>query len=302
MNKADLIEALAPRLGGRAEAATAVEALVDVVLREVAAGGSVGVTGFGVFERVDRAARTGRNPRTGEAVPISATSSPRFRAATYFKDVVADPSELPKDGLAGVRVSTHEETERAGAPASVRRVAAESASAKTAAAKTAATKESSTKEAPATRGSSTRETAATKESSARETPAQEGTARKPGPSTSGKPATVRKVAAEASQDTGDAGGTSGTSQDKGAAPARGGPMVIGGEDITRSMIAAKKAQLAKVKKEQVTAAEKKSGKKSEDKKKSDAKKAGAKKSGGKKSDAQGKKSGKKAKKSKKSKK
>ena len=94
MNKADLIEAVAPRVGGRAVATLAVESLVDLILREVATGGSVVVTGFGTFEKVDRAARTGRNPRTGEAVPIGATSSPRFRPAAYFKDVVGDPSRL----------------------------------------------------------------------------------------------------------------------------------------------------------------------------------------------------------------
>lgn len=104
MNKADLIERIAQELGGRAEATTAIEVVVDAILREIAAGGSVGITGFGTFERIDRAPRTGRNPRTGDPVPIDATSAPRFRPGTYFKKVVSDPSELPGDGLAGVRV------------------------------------------------------------------------------------------------------------------------------------------------------------------------------------------------------
>ena len=252
MNKADLIEALAPRLGGRSQAALAVESIVDIVLRQVAAGESVGVTGFGVFERVDRAARTGRNPRTGEAVPIGATSTPRFRPAAYFKDIVADPSALPADGLAGVRVGTHEMAdERAGAPASVRRTTPERAAPEA---------------APAPREKT-----------------QPAPARK---ATSGRPATVRKTAPP-QEDLTSAGDEPAAS----SSPARGGRMMIAGEDITRSMISAKKAQLAKVKNDRVAAKEEK-GKKSEDKK--SGKKAPAKRAGAKKD----KKSGKKGKKSK----
>jgi DNA-binding protein HU-beta len=104
MNKADLVERIAPELGGRAEATKAIEVIVDAILREVAAGGTVGVTGFGTFEKIDRAPRTGRTPRTGTPVPIEATCAPRFRPGTYFKKVVSDPGELPEEGLAGVRV------------------------------------------------------------------------------------------------------------------------------------------------------------------------------------------------------
>ncbi|WP_256838626.1 HU family DNA-binding protein [Ornithinimicrobium faecis] len=103
MNKAELIDRLSTPLGSRRDATLAVEALVDVVIREVAAGGSVGITGFGTFERADRAPRTGRNPRTGESVPIPGTSTPRFRPGTYFKEVLSDPKALPAEGLAGGR-------------------------------------------------------------------------------------------------------------------------------------------------------------------------------------------------------
>ena len=106
MNKADLLDALEDRLGSRKAASDAVEALVDVVIREVAKGGKVGITGFGTFERAARAARTGRNPRTGESVRIKKTNVPKFRPGTQFKDVVSDPKKLPKAGVAGARANS----------------------------------------------------------------------------------------------------------------------------------------------------------------------------------------------------
>lgn len=214
MNKADLIEALAPRIGGRTQAATAVESMVDLILREVAAGGTVGITGFGVFESIERAPRTGRNPRTGEAVPIAGTRSARFRPATYFKQVVADPSTLPTDGLAGVRVATHEETERAGAPATVRRTEPEAGT-------------PAGREASPTDGSVPEAEAPTR-------------SRRGRTGTSGAPDTVRKaVPRPADVPVEDPAPTTRSSG--------GAKVVIGGEDITQSMISAKKAKLAKAK-------------------------------------------------------
>lgn len=105
MNKADLVDRLEERLGSKRAALEAVEAVVDVIIREVAAGNKVGITGFGTFERVDRAARTGRNPRTGEAVHIDATAVPKFTPGTNFKAVTADPDKLPRTGNAGGRAS-----------------------------------------------------------------------------------------------------------------------------------------------------------------------------------------------------
>ena len=71
MNKAQLIEALAERLSGdRKAAGTAVDGLVDVIVRTVNKGEKVNITGFGVFEKRARAARTARNPRTGESVKV----------------------------------------------------------------------------------------------------------------------------------------------------------------------------------------------------------------------------------------
>ena len=105
MNKADLVEALEGRLGGKKAASDALEAIFDVIIREVARGGKVGITGFGTFERVDRAARTGRNPRTGDSVRIDSTAVPKFRPGTAFKMYVAEPATLPKGQPAAARAA-----------------------------------------------------------------------------------------------------------------------------------------------------------------------------------------------------
>jgi len=105
VNKGELIEALEHRLGGKKAAAAAVEGLLDVIIREVAKGKKVGITGFGTFERVARAARIGRNPRTGASVKIKKTAVPKFKAGTKFRTVVADPRQLPKTAAAGARAS-----------------------------------------------------------------------------------------------------------------------------------------------------------------------------------------------------
>jgi DNA-binding protein HU-beta len=224
VNKSELIEALAPRLGGRTQAAAAVEAMVDVVLREVAAGGAVGITGFGTFEKVDRAPRTGRNPRTGEPVPIAGTSSPRFRPGAYFKDVVADPSMLPAQGLAGARVGSDGSLERTGAPTSVRRGSA-----------AATTDQGCDDQDPGPRD--------------RRAGAGQGLRGGRGGGSrgvSGTPASVRRDAATGE----DARSVHGRSE--APVPATG-RLMAGGEDITLGMIWAKKAQLAQVKNDELAA-------------------------------------------------
>lgn len=102
MNKGELVDVLEGRLGSRRAASEAVEVLVDTIVRTVARGERVAISGFGTFERADRAPRTGRNPRTGEAVPIQQTSVPRFKPGTAFRSYVAEPASLPEaDGDAG---------------------------------------------------------------------------------------------------------------------------------------------------------------------------------------------------------
>ena len=94
MNKAELIEAIAARIGDKRTATAAVEAVVDAVTSAVAKGEKVAIAGFGVFEKVDRAARIARNPATGAPVKLKATSVPKFRAGQGFKDVVSGAKKL----------------------------------------------------------------------------------------------------------------------------------------------------------------------------------------------------------------
>ena len=111
MNKADLIEALAERLGDKKAATAAVEAVVDTVTRAVVKGEKVAIAGFGVFERVERAARTARNPATGATVKLKKTSVPKFRPGQGFKDVVSGAKKIAATGpsvgrLAGTAART----------------------------------------------------------------------------------------------------------------------------------------------------------------------------------------------------
>jgi DNA-binding protein HU-beta len=90
VNKAELIDRLAARLDtSKKEAAEILDAIIDEITGAVAKGEKVALTGFGVFEKAFRAARTGRNPLTGEPVKISATSVPKFRPGADFKATVA---------------------------------------------------------------------------------------------------------------------------------------------------------------------------------------------------------------------
>jgi DNA-binding protein HU-beta len=90
MNRKDLVEQVAAGTGlaaGQADAA--VTAALDAITRAVAAGDRVTLPGFGTFERRERAARSGRNPQTGEAMEIPAGVSPAFKPATGFKQAVS---------------------------------------------------------------------------------------------------------------------------------------------------------------------------------------------------------------------
>jgi DNA-binding protein HU-beta len=95
VNKAELIDALAARLGDKKSASTALDAVLAEVQAAVTKGDKVSITGFGVFEKRVRAARTARNPRTGETVKVKKTAVPAFRPGQGFKEQVAS-GRVPK--------------------------------------------------------------------------------------------------------------------------------------------------------------------------------------------------------------
>jgi DNA-binding protein HU-beta len=88
MNKRDLIDAISGRMGDKKTATEAVNAVLDTIQRTVASGDKVSITGFGVFEKQIRPARTARNPATGAAIKVPKTSVPKFRAGADFKAMV----------------------------------------------------------------------------------------------------------------------------------------------------------------------------------------------------------------------
>jgi DNA-binding protein HU-beta len=90
MNKSELIDAVAAKTElTKAAAGQAVEVVLDTIAEAVAKGDSVSVIGFVSFEASQRAARTGKNPRTGEALKIAASTVPAFKPGKAFKDKVA---------------------------------------------------------------------------------------------------------------------------------------------------------------------------------------------------------------------
>ncbi len=89
MNKAGLADKVHDVLGGtKADAERAVEAIIDAITSTLASGEEVTIAGLGIFEAKMRAARQGRNPRTGETIQIKAMRVPKFRAAKALKDAV----------------------------------------------------------------------------------------------------------------------------------------------------------------------------------------------------------------------
>lgn len=90
MNKSELVDALAAKTDTtKAAAGQAIEALIEIITAEVAKGEDVTLIGFGTFKPSQREARTGRNPKTGEALTIAATTVPTFKAGAGFKAAVA---------------------------------------------------------------------------------------------------------------------------------------------------------------------------------------------------------------------
>ncbi|MFE3789865.1 HU family DNA-binding protein [Streptomyces goshikiensis] len=198
MNKAQLVEAIADKLGGRQQAADAVDAVLDAIVRATVAGDRVSVTGFGSFEKVDRPARYARNPQTGERVRVKKTSVPRFRAGQGFKDLVSGTKKLPKGGEVSVKKAPKGSL-TGGASATVKKAAAKKATtAKKAAAKTAVAKKTTAKKTTATAvKKATAKTAVAKKA----TPAAKKATVKKAAATAKKTATTAKTAPAAKKAT-----------------------------------------------------------------------------------------------------
>lgn len=95
MNKAQFIAYLAPQFGdSKKEAARAVEVVFDAVVRNISKGEDVMINDFGKFKKVDRPARKGRNPFTGESIQIKASKKVRFLPAKGLKEVISGARKL----------------------------------------------------------------------------------------------------------------------------------------------------------------------------------------------------------------
>ena len=95
MNKAQFIAALAPHFNdSKKEAAHAVDVVFDTIVRAMSRGEDVMINDFGKFKKVDRKARMGRNPFTGETIKIKASKKARFLPAKGLKDVVSGERKL----------------------------------------------------------------------------------------------------------------------------------------------------------------------------------------------------------------
>jgi DNA-binding protein HU-beta len=210
VNKAQLVEAIADKVGGRQQAADAVDAVLDAIVRAVVGGDRVSVTGFGSFEKVDRPARYARNPQTGERVRVKKTSVPRFRAGQGFKDLVSGSKKLPKNDVAVKKAPKGSLS--GGASATVKKAAAKKATTAkkaatsrkaavakktvakktTAAAKKTAAKTTAAKKTTAAAKKTAAKTTAAKKTTAKKAPAKKATAKK----APAKKSTARKTTAK----------------------------------------------------------------------------------------------------------
>ena len=89
MNKTELVAAMAKETNlSKKDIETVLKSFTDVVASELKNGGKIQLVGFGTFEVSERAAREGRNPRTGETMEIAASKAPKFKAGKALKDMV----------------------------------------------------------------------------------------------------------------------------------------------------------------------------------------------------------------------
>ncbi|MEI6295795.1 MAG: HU family DNA-binding protein, partial [Actinomycetes bacterium] len=140
MNKAQFIAYLAPQFGdNKKEAARAVDVVFDAIVRNISKGDDVMINDFGKFKKVDRPARKGRNPFTGETIQIKASKKVRFLPAKALKEIIAGVRKLEAAPKPPVKV----------VPKVVAKPVAKKAVAKKAPAKKVVAKKAPAKKAPA---------------------------------------------------------------------------------------------------------------------------------------------------------
>jgi DNA-binding protein HU-beta len=185
VNRRDLVAAVANHTGrDRKEVDEVLKGFTDVVTAVVAKGEPVAISGFAKFVKVDRPARMGRNPQTGQPVRIKASKKARITALKAFKDSVMSPSTAPKlakgtwppapaPAKSAAKSTTKAASKSTAKSASKTAKSTAKAPAK-AAAKTAA-KKATPKKAAATKSAATRKTTATRKSAAKRAPAKKAT-------------------------------------------------------------------------------------------------------------------------------
>ena len=115
MNKAQFIAYLAPQFGdSKKEAARAVEVVFDAVVRNISKGEDVMINDFGKFKKVDRPARKGRNPFTGETIQIKASKKVRFLPAKGLKEVISGARKLGAAPTPPAKVAPAKAVKKAG--------------------------------------------------------------------------------------------------------------------------------------------------------------------------------------------
>jgi DNA-binding protein HU-beta len=189
LNKTQFIDAVAARLkADHKSTAALLDAILDEVYANVVKGEKVILTGFGAFERRDRAARIGRNPATGAKVRVKKTSVPAFRPGTEFKEIIAGRRKLAK----AAPVKKAAAAAKAPAKAATKAAAAAKAPAKKAAAAAKAPAKTAAKKV-AAKATAAKATAA-KATTARKAPAKKAAA--PAKATTARKTTARKAPAK----------------------------------------------------------------------------------------------------------
>jgi DNA-binding protein HU-beta len=191
MNKRDLAKSVAVHSDVDLSTVSKVlEGFTDVVTAVVSKGEAVAISGFAKFVKVDRPARMGRNPATGEQIWIKASKKARITPVKAFKDAVLNPADAPKlkRGVFPIIDELVKAAGKSAAPTPARKAAASRPAAK----KTTARKATATKRGPAKKTAARKATA--RKATARKAPARRTTARKaPARKTAARKAPARKA-------------------------------------------------------------------------------------------------------------